>query len=223
MTSASPAAARLVVGYVTPAPGDAATLTPMPMISQEQTPRASDAALEQDAGDLGAVDLDVVGPFQPRLDGAARQLGYRLGQRQRRDQRQARDLGHGSRRPQQQGGVQVAGRRLPSAAVAAAAGRLLLRPDEQALGLALVGQLARDVVGAADRTELEQAEAVPERRAGHGARAVAAARAELSSGEAMNGTMKNSSSAAHTPATALTAPDRAQGRTPRPARRSTSA
>ncbi len=91
-------------------------------------------AFDQDAGELGARQQQVVRPFQlehrPDLRGT---LDDRVVNRKRRHERKLRPMLGRSRVRQQQAGVQIAGNRNPAASAPAAAGALSLRGDPQAV------------------------------------------------------------------------------------------
>ena len=123
----------------------------MPTISQAHPPRPSAPHLQKDARELGAADLDVVRPFQLRPQRGHRTAApppRRAPAPITRDRVATSAAGRAGRSMQRR--VQVAGRRLPAPPVAAAAGGLPVRSDEQALGLAGSAKSPRDVVGAAD-------------------------------------------------------------------------
>src|SRR5690606_31944181 len=107
----------------------------------------------------------------------------RLGQREARHQGKLGDLGEAGLRAQQQRGVEIARRRGPGPAVAAAALQLLGRDHHRAGGGALLGQAARLVVGALDPIERVQDVAGRQPgRGGHDNSAAAAISAWFTSG-----------------------------------------
>ena len=102
--------------------------------------------LEQDARQLGAVDDDVVRPFDPR---ARREARDGLVQRHSGDQRKAwrrRVLGID---PDEGGGIEIAGRRLPAPALPPLPARLALGAKPQALGRPVAREHGEIVIGRA--------------------------------------------------------------------------
>ena len=100
-------------------------------------------ALDQDAGELVAVDQKIIRPFQHQPIGQARDApADGVVQRERRDERQ---LGKALRRRrigEQQARVEIAGLRHPGAAAPAAPRGLALRGDPQRPALAVARQRA---------------------------------------------------------------------------------
>ena len=128
------------------------------------------------------------GHLTPRLDPAGRQRAPPPGQRQRHHQRQARRLRHAG------GSGAGSARRGDCPAATASCGhaapaRASARPPRPTapVGLASFGQIARDVVGAADAGVARRGGSRARSRAGHRARAAAAAAAATRSSGAGNG------------------------------------
>src|SRR5579885_1908436 len=114
--------------------------------------------LRQYPGDLGPIDQQVVGPFAAQAPPGRQDRLQRLGQG---DGGEKAGLGRRRRRhagPQQEGDIEIAGRRRPAAAPAAAALALLARPDERSLRRAAARQLQRLLIGAVDALESVQRE-----------------------------------------------------------------
>jgi hypothetical protein len=119
--------------------------------------------LEQDAGELAAIEQQIIGPFdrQPRR---RRELAGRIVQRDGGEQRQC--LGGRVSAPQadEAADVQIAGCRGPIPALPAPPRGLALGAQPQPLGLAGGGALGNGVVGRADLREAD----VADRRDGGG-------------------------------------------------------
>ena len=102
-------------------------------------------ALDQDAGELVAVDQEVVRPFQrePRRRGPECARSSGVVQRQRRDERQFRQALRRRRIGEEQAGVEIARLGHPGAAAPAAARGLAARGDPQRAALARARQPQR--------------------------------------------------------------------------------
>ncbi len=94
-------------------------------------------AFNQDAGKFGAAAEDVIRPFQRQHSAQLRRaLEDRVVERQRGDKRQLRGTFRRRRISQKQCRVEIAGRRHPFVAAAAAAGGLLRGDDPERVALA---------------------------------------------------------------------------------------
>ena len=108
-------------------------------------------AFDQDAGELVAVDQEVIGPFQQHAAGEARNArGDGVVQRQGSDERQFGKAVRRRRVGEQQARIEIAGLRHPGASAAAAARGLGFCGDPQRRALARARKPQRLLVGRAD-------------------------------------------------------------------------
>ena len=108
-------------------------------------------ALEQQAGAFGAADDEIVRPFETRPPRA--EVPGRPDEGHAGDEAQLRRAGLRARIDQQRARMEIAPRRHPAAASAAAAGALLACDDPQPAGIARDGAAARLGIGRVDRVE----------------------------------------------------------------------
>ena len=106
---------------------------------------AGGGGVDQDARELGAADEHIVRPFQH--GGRGKELLDRFGDRDAGQEREKPGLGGGACGAKQDREVEIALRRLPAAAPAAAPGGLLQRQDGQALRLTRFGAGGAEIRG----------------------------------------------------------------------------
>ena len=113
--------------------GAEATLMPMPIAAARPVPFGPRDALDQDASDLGAAEQNVVRPFKAQAAELFRgqMAGYGIEGGERGDERELGGSAGAYAEAQPEGRVEIALRRVPAPAAAAAPFALLIRDDPE--------------------------------------------------------------------------------------------
>ena len=125
-------------------------------------PACAERRFQQDAGDLGAVHEDVVGPLAARP--AGQRPVHQVHHRKRGDEGELRHMARLAGGAEDDRKIEVARRRDPRPSPPAAPGALPARPHHRAVGRAVCGALLRLVVGAAGLVEGDHGVALRQHR-----------------------------------------------------------